>query len=124
MKLFCDCYLNWYLLFSIPNLKEATYSFQVFLHDNKGNTSVPTYVTSKAYGTNYEESLLNRSLQTITKATNGNAILTWGGIIPPLACLICSYTFLFSSLLTIAYLRECIFYFILFQFIFISYICK
>lgn len=62
----------------IPKLVEATYSFKVLLHDNKGNTSVPVYVTSKAYGKNYEESLLNRSLQTITKNSNGSALLTWG----------------------------------------------
>lgn len=64
-----------YYLFS--NMQEGTYSFEVYTWNNSGSRSVPAYITGRAYGNIYKNSLLNRAL-TDAAISDGNVILSWG----------------------------------------------
>ncbi|CAG5007805.1 hypothetical protein DYBT9275_04130 [Dyadobacter sp. CECT 9275] len=47
----------------IETLPEGSYNFEMFSLDAKGNISVPLRFNGRAYGTNYESGLLNRSIR-------------------------------------------------------------
>lgn len=50
----------------IEDLPENTYNFEIYTYDKFGNTSVPSYVTGKTYGSKYESTLRTRGIASAT----------------------------------------------------------
>lgn len=61
----------------LSNLPEASYAFDIYMFDGKGNRSIPVSTTGKVYGENYQKSLLVRYV-TNAEYGSGKMIITWG----------------------------------------------
>lgn len=62
----------------LEGLNEQNYSFFLRSFDESGNMSVPVEVITRVFGTQYEQSLLNRGLNRSTLDADGNVTLNWG----------------------------------------------
>jgi hypothetical protein len=61
----------------LSNIPEASYSFDIYMFDGKGNRSIPVSTTGKVYGENYRKSLLGRYV-TAAEYGAGKMTITWG----------------------------------------------
>ena len=60
----------------VNNMEEGSHHFDVYLYDNRGNSSVKTSAVGKVYGERYRQSLLNRAFRSY-KRTGNNLEITW-----------------------------------------------
>lgn len=60
-------------------LTEGTYTFQLVTLDDAGNASIRVDVTGNVYGDNYNGSLLNRAIKTVTLKKDTATIDWYGG---------------------------------------------
>jgi hypothetical protein len=63
----------------IGNLPEDLYNFDIFLYDDKGNSSIKSSISGKTYGRLYQESLRNRVFNYTNRVGNDVEIL-WGNV--------------------------------------------
>jgi hypothetical protein len=61
----------------LSNMPEASYAFDIYMFDGKGNRSIPVSTTGKIYGEVYRESLLVRYITNAEYGT-GKMTVTWG----------------------------------------------
>ncbi|MDR1223959.1 MAG: DUF4998 domain-containing protein [Tannerella sp.] len=61
----------------LSDLPEASYSFDIYMFDGKGNHSIPVSTTGKVYGENYWKSLLARYV-TGAEYGAGKMTIIWG----------------------------------------------
>jgi hypothetical protein len=61
----------------LSNLSEASYAFDIYMFDGKGNRSVPVSTTGRVYGDVYRKSLLVRYI-TGAEYGAGKMTITWG----------------------------------------------
>ena len=62
----------------IPDMEEANYRFKIVSYDDFGHTSIPVETEEQAYGEMYENSLLNRMLQSTSLDEDENLLqLEW-----------------------------------------------
>lgn len=65
----------------IDNLPERVYTFDVYAYDNAGHSSVKAQVIGTVYGTNYSNTLYNRSVSSnVYSTTTGNTTINWFGV--------------------------------------------
>jgi hypothetical protein len=64
----------------LPNLPEGTMSFEIRTFDAQGNSSVPIYATSTIFGSNYQNSLINRGISDASMQTDGSSLITWADV--------------------------------------------
>ena len=67
----------------IDRLKEGIYTFEVFMYDNAGHSSVKSEVIGNVYGDTYQNSISNRPLNTAILDTTGgksDVYLEWFGV--------------------------------------------
>lgn len=63
----------------IPNLKIGVYNFVIYTYDKVNNRSVPVYATGRVFGSDYEKSLINRSVNSAYRWTNEVPMfIAWG----------------------------------------------
>jgi hypothetical protein len=62
---------------SLSNLPEASYAFDIYMFDGKGNRSIPVSTVGKVYGENYRKTLLARYV-TNAEYSAGEMTITWG----------------------------------------------
>ena len=65
------------IMVSLDDLPEGSYSFDIYLYDDKGNTSVKASAVGEVYGDEYIESLLARPI-TSALYDNGTVEINWG----------------------------------------------
>lgn len=65
---------------TIDKLDERTYVFQLVSIDEAGNKSLSLEVSGKAYGDNFQSTLLNRSVLSINSSQTGNKVIVWGNL--------------------------------------------
>lgn len=66
--------------FSINNIEEGTYTFDIFTYDKNGHRSVKTDIIGNVFGERFIGSLYNRTLKSVSYlTTNGSARLVWVG---------------------------------------------
>ncbi|MDO6435683.1 DUF4998 domain-containing protein [Flavitalea sp. BT771] len=66
----------------IDGLAEGAYNFEVFTYDAKGDHSVTTYITARAYGADYEASLLNIPVASSAITDDHAGMVVWGAYDP------------------------------------------
>ncbi len=66
----------------VDSLAEASYNFEVVTFDGKGNNSVASAVTAKAYGDDFQASLLNIPVQFSTVISPDTGFVVWGSFDP------------------------------------------
>ncbi|HVI47498.1 MAG TPA: DUF4998 domain-containing protein [Chitinophaga sp.] len=77
----------------LDNLKENTYTFQVYTYDNMGHSSVKEEVIGNVYGEVYLSTLSNRPLKTARyDAAKKEAALQWYGVNNQVVSVEISYT--------------------------------
>jgi hypothetical protein len=67
--------------FSLRNLAEGTYTFNVYTYDNAGHRSVKTDLIGTVYGEKYTSSLVNRTIRTATYVDSlKSGVVKWIGV--------------------------------------------
>lgn len=61
----------------INNLEEQTHEFQVFLFDDKGNSSVMSSTVGRVYGEFYKKTLINRLFKTLRVISGNQVEIAW-----------------------------------------------
>ncbi len=64
----------------VGSLPESEYLFQVVSFDKYGNRSLPFECTASSFGENYRSTLPNRRISSITKNSEGVAVINWVAI--------------------------------------------
>lgn len=64
----------------IGNLAERNYIFNLVSFDVQGNKSLKYELSGQAFGENYQASMVNRSISSISASNIGNKIAVWGNI--------------------------------------------
>ena len=65
----------------LNDMEEKGYVFQLISIDKDGNRSLPVEVTGTVYGNNYQTSLSNRMIKSITALLDGTLTISWSGIV-------------------------------------------
>jgi hypothetical protein len=66
----------------VDSLAEASYNFEVVTFDGKGNNSVVSAITVKAYGDDFQAGLLNIPVQFSTVIAPDTGFVVWGSFDP------------------------------------------
>ncbi len=59
-------------------LPEGSYSFEIVNYHESGVKSVPTFISGRVYGSNYEKTLINRGIASFSNVANNGVKIDWG----------------------------------------------
>lgn len=61
----------------LNNMPENVYSFDIYLYDDYGHSSIKSSIVGQSYGEFYEQSLINRVINSIKRISNDDVQINW-----------------------------------------------
>jgi|AGTN01.3.fsa_nt_gi hypothetical protein len=69
----------------LNNMPENLHNFIIYLYDDRGHSSIPSYVSGSSYGDFYSSTILNRTYSSITRIGTSDIQIKWntapGGLV-------------------------------------------